>query len=119
MNTGLNASTGTLELRATLPNKNVELVPGLFVEVRVAITKPTPQLTVPDTAVLYDQIGNYLLTVDKDNKVVLKRVVLGSLAQGKRAILKGLTAEDNVIVSGLQNASPGNVVAPQNEKKPS
>ena len=119
VNTGLNASTGTLELRATLPNKNVELVPGLFVEVRVAITKPTPQLTVPDTAVLYDQIGNYLLTVDKDNKVVLKRVVLGSLAQGKRAILKGLTAEDNVIVSGLQNASPGNVVAPQNEKKPS
>ena len=118
VNTGLNAATGTLEIRATLPNKDVALVPGLFVQVRVAITKPTPQLTVPDTAILYDQIGNYILTVDKDNKVVLKRVVLGGLEQGMRAVLKGLDAQDNVIISGLQNATPGNVVAPQQEKKP-
>ena len=117
VNTGLNASTGTLELRATLPNKNVALVPGLFVQVRVAITKPTPKLTVPDTAVQYDQVGNYLLIVGKDNKVELKHVVLGSLEKGMRAVLKGLDAQDNVIVSGLQNATPGNEVAPQPEKK--
>ena len=119
INTGLNASTGTLELRAILPNKDVALVPGLFVQVRVAITKPTPRLTVPETAILYDQIGNYVLTVDKDNKVRLNRVVLGGAEQGRRAILKGLTAEENVIVNGLQNASPGNVVSPQQEKKTS
>lgn len=113
VNTGLNASTGTLEIRAILSNKNVELVPGLFVQVRVAITKPTPQLTVPDIAVLYDQIGNYLLTVDKNNTVVLKRIELGSLEQGNRAIIKGLNAEDQVIIEGLQNATPGNQVAPK------
>ncbi len=116
INTGLNSSTGTMEFRALLPNKKNMLVPGLFVEVRVAITKPAPHLTVPDTAVLYDQIGSYLLVVDNDNKVILKRVVTGGLEQGRRAILKGLVAQDNVIVSGLQNASPGNRVAPQQEK---
>jgi len=116
VNTGLNSSTGTMEFRALLPNKQNTLVPGLFVEVRVALTKPAAKLTVPDTALLYDQIGPYLLMVDSNNIVVLKRVEIGSLEQGRRAILKGLNAQDNVIVSGLQNATPGNEVASQPEK---
>ncbi len=117
INTGLNASTGTMEFRALLPNKNNTLVPGLFVQVRVAITKPAQQLTVPDTAVLYDQIGAYLLIVDNNNTVVLRRIVMGSVEQGQRAILNGLEAHDRVIISGLQNATPGNQVDPQPEKK--
>lgn len=117
INTGLNASTGTMEFRALLPNKKNMLVPGLFVEIRVAITHPAKQLTVPDTAILYDQIGSYLLVVDKDNRVILKRVVIGSLEKGRRAIMKGVLAEDNVIISGLQNATPGNQVAPVQEKQ--
>lgn len=116
INTGLNASTGTMEFRALLPNKKYKLVPGLFVQVRIAITKSTPQLTIPDTAVLYDQIGAYVLTIDQNNLVVLKRVELGSVEQGYRAIIKGLNEQDNVIVNGLQNATPGNPVAPQPEK---
>ena len=60
---------------------------------------------------LYDQIGSYLLTVDSHNTVVLKRVVTGGLEQDRRAIIKGLDAQDNVIISGLQNATPGNQVA--------
>jgi RND family efflux transporter MFP subunit len=115
INTGLNASTGTMEFRALLSNKDHTLVPGLFVQVRVAITKLGPQLTVPDTAILYDQIGPYLLVMDHTNTVVLKRVEIGSVEQGMRAILQGLDAQDNVIVSGLQNATPGHQVAPKSE----
>lgn len=113
VNTGLNASTGTMELRALLENKHYVFVPGLFVQVRIAITQPAKQLTVPDTAVLYDQIGPYLLTVDNENKVVLKHVTLGSVEQGVRAVIKGIDAQDRVIVDGLQNATPGNKVAPR------
>jgi RND family efflux transporter MFP subunit len=116
VNTGLNASTGTMELRAILENKDYLYVPGLFVQVRIAITKPTKQLTVPDTAILYDQIGAYLLVVDENKVVVLKRVELGSVEQGMRAIVKGLNAQDKVIVGGLQNATPGNKVDPQEQK---
>lgn len=115
VNTGLNAATGTMEFRALLPNKNIMLVPGLFVQVRVAITKPELQLTVPETAVMYDQIGSYVLVMDAHNTVVLKRIMLGSLEQGYRAILKGLDANDEVIISGLQYATPGNQVSPQRE----
>lgn len=115
VNTGLNASTGTMELRALLQNKNYIFVPGLFVQVRVAITKPKKQLTVPDTAILYDQIGSYVLTVDNNNVVVTKRVTLGSVENGVRAVATGLAAQDKVIIDGLQNATPGNKVAPREQ----
>ncbi len=112
VNTGLNASTGTMELRAVLENKEYIFVPGLFVQVRVAISKPKKQLTVPDTAILYDQIGSYVLTVDNDNVVVTKRVTLGSVENGMRAVVTGLSAQDKVIIDGLQYATPGNKVEP-------
>jgi RND family efflux transporter MFP subunit len=117
VNTGLNASTGTMELRALLQNKEYVFVPGLFVQVRVAISKPKKQLTVPDTAVLYDQIGSYLLTVDNKNVVVLKRVTLGSVENGLRAVAKGLEAQDQVIIDGLQYATPGNQVVIRRQQK--
>ncbi|WP_131795642.1 efflux RND transporter periplasmic adaptor subunit [Fluoribacter gormanii] len=113
VNTGLNASTGTMELRAILQNKEYIFVPGLFVQVRVAISRPKNQLTVPDTAILYDQIGSYVLTVDNNNVVVTKRVTLGSIENGMRAVTKGLAAQDKVIIDGLQNATPGNKVEPR------
>lgn len=118
VNTGLNASTGTMEFRAILTNKDNMLLPGLFVQVRIPLSMPLRQLTVPDTAVQYDQIGAYLLIVDNTNLVVIKRVVTGAVEQGVRAIVKGLDAQDRVIVSGLQNATPGQLVTPvQHEKK--
>lgn len=110
VNTGLNADTGTMELRGILENKDLLFVPGLFVTVKVAVTKPTQQLTIPDAAILYDQIGPYVLLVDKNNVVVLQHVTLGSAKDGRRAVLKGLSAQDRVIVNGLQNATPGNKV---------
>lgn len=110
VNTGLNASTGTLEFRVLLSNKDYTLLPGLFVRVRIPISKNASQLTVPDTAVEYDQIGPYLLTVDKKNKVLLKRVEVGSVEKGMRVILKGISPEDDIIVNGLQNATPGSQV---------
>lgn len=110
VNTGLNASTGTLEFRAILENKDHALLPGLFVQVRIPVSKPAKQMTIPDSAVLYDQIGPYVLIADADSVVQLKRVTLGSIEQEMRAITKGLTASDRVIVEGLQFATPGNKV---------
>lgn len=110
VNTGLNASTGTLEFRALLENKDYALLPGLFVQVRIPISKPVEQMTIPETAVLYDQVGPYVLIVDENSVVQLKRVKLGGKEQELRAITQGLTASDRVIVEGLQFATPGNKV---------
>lgn len=110
VNTGLNASTGTMEFRALLSNHDLSLLPGLFVQVRIPIGQPKQQLTIPDPAVQYDQIGAYVFVVDKHQIVVEKRVVVGTLEQGMRAIMKGLDAQDDVVISGLQNAISGQQV---------
>jgi hypothetical protein len=81
----------------------------------VAISDPTLRLTVPDIAIQYDQIGPYLFLVDKNNEVVLRRITLGGVSHGMRAILQGIKAEDAVIVGGLQNATLGNRVMPYYE----
>ena len=112
-NTGLSSTTGTLEFRVLLSNKDYALLPGLFVKVRIPISKTTSELTVPDTALQYDQIGAYLLSVDKDSKVILKRVEVGSVEKGMRVILKGISPQDEIIVDGLQNATPGSKVTVQ------
>lgn len=118
VNTGLNASTGTMEFRALLSNEDYALLPGLFVQVRVPIEEPKSQLTVPETTIQYDQIGPYVYVVDDKNMVVIKRIVLGGATDdGDRAVTRGLTAADNVIVGGLQNAAPGIQVAPVTEGK--
>lgn len=110
VNTGINASTGTMELRALLDNSNRYFVPGLFVQVRIPLNKAEMQLTVPETAILSDQIGYYVFTVDKDKTVQLKRVTLGAKNKALRAVLSGLHKDDRVIVQGLQNATPGTKV---------
>lgn len=115
VDTGLNASTGTMEFRALLDNKDYVLVPGLFVQVRVPVSAPQKQLLVPETALLYDQAGPYLMVINEANEVQVRRVELGTSEKGKRAITKGLGAQDKVIVSGLQYVTPGNKVNPQEQ----
>ena len=106
-NTGLNASTGTLEFRALLPNRDFELLPGLFVQVRVPLGQAKAQLTIPQSAVQYDQIGAYVMVVLENQLVAIKRVTVGAKDQNNIAITTGLTEADQVIVNGLQNATPG------------
>lgn len=108
--TELDATTGTIQMRGILPNHDFTLLPGLFVQARIALSKPTSQLTVPNSAVLYDQIGTYVYAVDQNNKVEQLRVTTGSTQQNRIVITKGVTANDKIIVDGVQNATPGNKV---------
>lgn len=115
VDTGLNASTGTMEFRALLNNKDYALVPGLFVQVRVPVTQPQKQLMVPETAILYDQTGPYLMVVNEANEVMVKRVVLGASDLENRAVTQGISADDKVIIGGLQFVTPGNKVNPKEQ----
>jgi len=106
---GLDTGSGTLQLRAAVPNVGYILLPGLFAQVRIALTKPVPQLVVPDRVVSSDQVGSYLLIVDADHKVKQQRIETGPVENGFRAVT-GLDADSEVVIDGLQNAIPGNLV---------
>jgi membrane fusion protein, multidrug efflux system len=108
--TGFDTGSGTLQLRAVVPNAERIFLPGLFARIRIPFDKPQPTLTVPDRVVTTDQVGSYVLTVNAERRVVQQRIEAGPLQNGVRAVLSGLTPESEVIVDGLQNAVPGNLV---------
>lgn len=110
--TELDTSTGTIQMRGILENKDYALLPGLFVQARIALSKPTPQLMVPSVAIMADQIGSYVYTVDSNDTVLLTRITTGSTEDNMTVALTGLKADDLVIVNGIQNASPGAKVIP-------
>jgi membrane fusion protein (multidrug efflux system) len=103
--------TDTLLVRATLPNPERQLVDGAFVTVEVKESEEQPRLVIPRSALQLDQAGIYVLVVDKDHKVALKRVTTGEAVNTEIAIASGLQAGDAVIVDGVQKVRPGQVVA--------
>jgi RND family efflux transporter MFP subunit len=108
---GVDASTGTIQVRALLDNAQDFLLPGLFVRGQVPLGQPVTRLALPDTALMSDQGGSYVYVVGADNIVTQQRVQTGVDEDGMVAVT-GVSASDQVIVDGLQNAAPGSAVNP-------
>jgi RND family efflux transporter MFP subunit len=106
-------STGTIHVRALLPNTDRLLAPGFFVRVRVPIGEPRPGILVTDRAIGTDQDRKYVLVVNDKNVVEYRPVKLGPLHDGLRTVAEGLAPTEWVIVNGIQRARPGVTVTPQ------
>ncbi|MBB3312598.1 RND family efflux transporter MFP subunit [Rhizobium sp. BK196] len=109
----LDASTGTLQVRALFDNKDKALLPGFFVRVRVPIRQNEKALLVRDDAIATNQLGSYLLVLGKDDTVEQKQVKTGQREGALRVIESGLEPADWVVVQGIQQAIPGGKVAPE------
>ncbi len=110
----VDTSTGTLLVRGIFKNADHALLPGFFVRIRVPLDIQTDTaFLVPDTVIGTDQAGQYVLVVNKDNMVEQRKVTTGQVYGQLRVVLTGLTADDQVVVSGIQHAIPGSKVAPQ------
>jgi RND family efflux transporter MFP subunit len=118
VNNRLDPSTGTIQVRGLFQNPEGRLLPGLFARVRVPIGTTEQALLVPERAVGTDQRGEYLLVVNAQNIVEVRIVTMGPLLQDQRVIRKGISAEDRVIVDGIQKARPGISVVPTSAAQP-
>lgn len=105
--------TGTIQVRGVFPNPDGVLLPGLFVRVQVPVGIFKDAILTEDRALGRDQRGPYLLVVDQDNVVQYRPVETGPVqADGKLVILKGLKADDRVVINGLQRVRPGSKCTP-------
>jgi RND family efflux transporter MFP subunit len=110
----IDPSTGTLHARGIFQNPDRAMLPGNFLRIRIPLAlEEETALLVPDTAVGADQTGNYLLVVDQNGVVQQKSVTTSQLVGRLRVIAAGITASEQVVVSGIQRAIPGEKVAPQ------
>ena len=112
----VNPQTGTIRLRAVFENGDRALVPGMFANVRVLAGPPEQALLIPDVAVQSDQGYKFVYVANGENKVESAHIEIGRAHGPLRAVLKGLTPQDRVIVNGLMMLRPGVKVEVQEAK---
>jgi len=104
--------TGTITLRATFPNPQLLLRPGQFVTVVQTERGSTRRLLVPQAAVQSDQVGPFVLLVDKENKAQVRRIKTAAEFGTDLIVTEGLAEGDQVISGGIQKVTPGGKVNP-------
>jgi RND family efflux transporter MFP subunit len=108
--TEVNVSTGTARLRGVFPNANRELASGLFVRIRIPVSKPYQALLIPEQALATDQSIKFVYVVGADGAAERRNVELGAQRGTMRIVTSGLKAGEQVIVKGLQRVKPGQKV---------
>ena len=111
--------TGSVTLRALLPNPERLLLPGLFVREEIDEGVRRDAVLAPQQGVSHDQRGDpNALVVGADNVVELRNLQVDRAIGDQWVVNSGLIAGDRVIVEGIQSAKPGTKVVPEEYKPP-
>jgi membrane fusion protein, multidrug efflux system len=111
-------ATGTLRIRARLPNPDLILQPGLFGRVEIEGSNTYSAMLIPDEAIGSDQNERVVYVLQPDNTVVSKAIRPGPRLYGYRVVRSGLEANDTVVVRGVVRVRPGVKVTPQTIELP-
>jgi len=103
----VNATTGAVNLRALVPNAGHKLLPGLYVTLNIDLGRQSGVFLIPQEALQRDTVGAFLLVVGADGKVLRKDVSAENSDGNDWIVTSGLTAGDQVVVSGLQSIHAG------------
>lgn len=109
----IDQATGTMRVRAQIPNKDLILQPGLFGRVNVPGSLPYQGILIPDDAIGADQDRRIVYVVDDAGKVTAKPIRLGPRLHGYRVVRSGLTGNETIVINGLVRVRPGVTVKPE------
>lgn len=110
--TQIDETMGTLTLRATFPNPQGIILPGLYVTLQAESNDKTLMPLIPQAAVQQDQSGYFVLVVTPENVVETRQVEVGRRINTMWAVTSGLRQGEQIIVQGLQKVRPGSKVSP-------
>ncbi len=108
----ISTETGSLQLRAILKNEKYKLIPGLYARVMAQYGEPRQALLLPKTAVMTDQVGDYVFVLDDAMRTQRQDIKLGQRFDKYIEISKGLTPNSKVVVNGFINLSINQVAKP-------
>ncbi len=106
----VNSDTATISIYAEYQNEHHLLIPGNYVDILVGTGEDKMALLVPQASVAQDENGNYVVVVTDEGIAEQRRVALGEIIGDKQVVLEGLSANDKVIVQGLQKVRNGQKV---------
>ena len=111
--TGVDVATGTLGLRAKFDNASRQLLPGLFVRLRLPAEEAYMAILIPESCVLRTARKTYVLTVGPENKVSETTIEIGERVDGWVSVTSGLDESAWVVIEGIQKTQDGGVVTPE------
>lgn len=115
----IHPQTGTIAVRYLFDNRDGLLLPGAVVTALLHDPEGEKGLKIPQRALLLDQQGMYVLTVDEKNTAAAVRITVGRQIGPDITVLSGLSPGDRVMTEGLQKVRPGmTVTLKQAEARP-
>jgi membrane fusion protein, multidrug efflux system len=108
----VDGSTGTVQMRAELPNAEQQILPGQYVRVRV-MAGTQKAILVPQTAVLQNETGRFVWVAGGDGKALPRNIRAGQWLGEHWIVLDGLKAGENVILDNVARLRPGTPIEPR------
>jgi multidrug efflux system membrane fusion protein len=108
----IDLTTGTLKLRATMPNKDEALFPNQFVNARMLLQKKKGVTLIPNAAVQRNAQTTFVYLVNNDQSVEIRNVKLGTVDDQRSEIAMGLKPRDIVVTQGVDRLQAGSKVVP-------
>jgi multidrug efflux system membrane fusion protein len=103
----VDATTATITLKATFPNRDRGLWPGLFVQVDLQLALQNNAVVVPAVAVQASQQGHYIYVVNGDRRVEMRQVRVDRQQGDESVIASGLRGGEEVVTEGQLRLTPG------------
>ncbi len=100
-------TTGTIRLKADFPNKDLQLWPGQFVNVRLHLKTLEQVEVVPTSAVQHGPDGTFVYVVGEASKVAMRPVTVSQQDDADAVISQGLSASDRVVTAGFARLKDG------------
>ena len=111
----IDATTGTVKLRANFPNPQLQLWPGIFVNVRLLVDTLHDAVTIPVGALQRGPTGPFVFALAGD-RAVMRPVIVSQQDDTEAVIKSGLKGGDVVITSGFQKLTDGAKVTASEDK---
>jgi len=111
VNNQVDATTGTIQIKATFENLDNALWPGLAVVVRIPIQTLENVVVLPQTAVQHSQQGLSAYIIDANQKANFRPVEVGASNNDSVVVTKGVSPGDRIVVSGQYRLQNGATVA--------
>jgi multidrug efflux system membrane fusion protein len=108
----IDSTTGTLRLKATFANENLELWPGQFVNVRLRLEVRQGATVVPSQVVQRGPAGPFAFVVAAENSVQMRPLQVGRIEDGLALIESGLEPGERVVLDGHYRLQPGSRIRP-------
>ena len=110
LDNAVDIASGTIQMKAVLPNDDEKLTPGQFLNVSLRLDTLTKAVTVPNEAVQQGAEGNFVFVVKTDSSVEVRRIETAASDGGITAISKGLQAGETVVTDGQLRLTPGTTI---------